>query len=508
MAGMIPEWFTQGPDVEWQVWRALRQHLPASWTVWHGAMVQAGAAPAEIDFLCACPGRGLIAIEVKGGQLSVANGVWFQEGRALKQSPYKQVTRAGFALRDYLCAELKCSDLPFPFLKLVWFPAVARPEIEPPEGVGATLYAADLCDPLATFECLLPETPAGLRMPSTETLQKLLSPMVAYQASWQGRRSLDDARIARLTQEQARTLDAFSHFSRLRVRGCAGSGKTLLALRRAYQLANSGKRVLFLCFNLLLAAHLRRIAGEVKGLRIEAVNDLFLALLGREEDGSPDFWRRLAREVLPAAERFRVEDAPDAVIVDEGQDFSPAVWTAVKALVPEEADFIVFYDPEQNIFQRDLAALPSFPWPDATLTRNCRNTRAVGEVLRLHAPETMVLHEEAPLGEVPEVYSACNRKALRERLMAVLERLLEQEGIPPTDIVLMGAHALQKMSLETVMARFQGLRYFTYRKFKGLEAPVLILIDVDEENPLWDRSARYTAISRAVHKLILLKLKP
>lgn len=505
MAEMIPEWFTQGPDVELQVWRALRSNLPEDWTVWHAVMVQTSVAPAEIDFLCYSAQHGLVAIEVKGGEISQENGTWFQEGRALKVSPYRQVARAGFALRDALCAKWGCRDLPFPFVKVVWFPAMERPEMETPEGVGCTLYAQDLAHPLTALQKLLPLCETGL---PSDSIKQALAVSQAFAVSWQSKRSLADARLARLTLEQARALDAFSHFPQLRVQGCAGSGKTLLALRRAYQLTGEGKKVLLLCFNLLLAAHLRNIAGEVPGLQIYAVNNLFLSLLGRTDDGTPGFWRQLARDVIPAAEAYRESAGLDAVIVDEGQDFSPLVWEAVKKLVPARADFIIFYDPQQNIFQRDLAAMPHFPWPDAILTRNCRNTRAVCEVLRPHAPESMVLHEEAPAGETPEVYTAQNAQALRERLMALLVRLTEKESIPQHDIILMGAHAQHKMALDTILERFPKVRYFTYRKFKGLEAPVLILLDVNESDTLWDRAAHYTAISRAIHKLILLKLIP
>ncbi len=62
------------------------------------------------------------------------------------------------------------------------------------------------------------------------------------------------------------------------------------------------------------------------------------------------------------------------------------------------------------------------------------------------------------------------------------------------------------MALKDILGEFPDLRYFTYRKFKGLEAPVLILLDVSDADPLWDRAARYTAISRAIHRLIILEL--
>ena len=510
MAEMIPEWFAQGPDAELQVWRSLRTHLPAAWTIWHGLAypltISPTQTPGEIDFLCSHPDYGVVVIEVKGGQLTFEDGRWFQDGHVLKQSPFRQVTASGTALAHFLCDKWQLASLPFPVVHLVWFPAVSQRADEPFEGVGSTLYADALIDPERAFLKHLKAVSVGPVQLDNEQLKQALTPLVSYGADWRQRRSLADARLAKLTLEQARTLDAFSQFPRLRVRGCAGSGKTLLALRRTFQLLKQGKRVLLLCFNLLLAAHLRRVAGEMPGLRIEAVNDLFLDLLQRKVTADPEFWHQLARDVVPVAEAFARDAQYDAVIVDEGQDFSPLVWTAVKALVPEQADFIVFYDPAQNIFQRNLSAMPTFPWPEAVLTQNCRNTRAVCTLLKPYAPEGMTISEEAPSGEKPESYTASTVGALRERLLAILERLVEAEQVPLTDIVVMGAHARQKMALELIDARYPTLKYFTYRKFKGLEAPILILLDVDEANPLWDTAARYTAISRAVHKLIILNL--
>ena len=46
---------------------------------------------------------------------------------------------------------------------------------------------------------------------------------------------------------------------------------------------------------------------------------------------------------------------------------------------------------------------------------------------------------------------------------------------------------------------------FTYMKFKGCEAKVVILLDVDENDFRWRREGMYTAMSRAVHQLIILR---
>lgn len=510
-AEMIPEWFSQGPDAELQVWRSLRSHLSEAWTVWHSLAypltISPGKRPGEIDFICAHRDLGVAVIEVKGGVLTFEGGRWFQDGYALKQSPFKQVVAAGGVLKQFLCEKWACKKLPFAMVHLVWFPAVNRVENEPFEAAGCTLYEADLKDPARALERALGSVGGATeKCDCREVLKAVLTPLTRYCAQWQTRRTLADARLLKLTMEQARTLDAFVQFSRLRVRGCAGSGKTVLALRRAYQLVEQGKRVLFLCFNLLLAEHLRGVAKGVEGLKIIAVNDLFQELLGREATGDPDFWHQLARDVKGIAATVAQTSGYNAVIVDEGQDFSPLMWEAVTALVPDAADFIIFYDPRQNIFQRELDAMPTFPWPDAVLTQNCRNTRAVGELLQSYAPHQLTISEDAPTGESPEWYHAETKEALRERLLQVVARLTEKEGVPLGEIVVLGAHARSKMALERVVERYPTMRYFTYRKFKGLEAPVLILLDVDENNPLWNEPARYAAISRAVHKLIVLSL--
>ena len=391
---------------------------------------------------------------------------------------------------------------------------------DPAEQIDADFFVRRIARALAYRAFLGYDEPQGacrllaaeahpLREPlDLDALEALLSPTLDFRHDWVMRRDLQDASIARLTEEQARAFDAFAEFRRFRVRGCAGSGKTLLALRQAHVWAAAGKRVLLLCFNLLLAERLRELVAPGASIRAVAVNDLFRELLGREDDGTPEFWHTLARDALAPARALAARRAYDAVIVDEGQDFSPDQWAAVQALVPEDANFLIFYDPAQNIFDRDPAALPAFGCPDAVLTTNCRNTRGVFATLRPYAPDGVRAFPDAPAGDATEVYRAANRPALRARLRALLARLIRDEGVPPQDILLIGGRALPNMALADVLADFPGLRYYTYRKFKGLEAPILILVDVRDGDPLWDRAARYTAISRAIHRLFILELPP
>ena len=94
-----------------------------------------------------------------------------------------------------------------------------------------------------------------------------------------------------------------------------------------------------------------------------------------------------------------------------------------------------------------------------------------------------------------------------------------EEGIPLLDIVIVGGHALEHTSLggETDVGRFHVVNraarvgamevaYYTYMKFKGCEAKVVILLDVDDADARWsDPHGIYTAMSRAMHQLIVIR---
>ena len=50
------------------------------------------------------------------------------------------------------------------------------------------------------------------------------------------------------------------------------------------------------------------------------------------------------------------------------------------------------------------------------------------------------------------------------------------------------------------------IAYFTYMKYKGCESKVVILLDVDESDARWgNKNGIYTAMSRAVHQLVMLR---
>lgn len=158
-----------------------------------------------------------------------------------------------------------------------------------------------------------------------------------------------------------------------RVKGPAGSGKSLVLAGRAAELALQGRRVLVLTFNITLTNYLLDLAvqyaqsGKVRR-QITAFNfhhwcrrvaDLAGQL--HEYEGlwpdAPAEVREVLQTILPFkaaewAESLDEEDRWDAILVDEGQDFLPNWWDAVRAALSRDGqgETMLVADRQQNVY--------------------------------------------------------------------------------------------------------------------------------------------------------------
>lgn len=204
----------------------------------------------------------------------------------------------------------------------------------------------------------------------------------------------------------------------------------------------------------------------------------------------------------------------DAVIVDEGQDFTPEAWDVISCLPESDGYFYIFYDPDQNIYTKELN-LPKFGIPPVLLDKNCRNTGKIFEALQPYQSSVSRLMEGAPAGSDVHILNG----GCRENLASELDRLVNSEHISTQDIVILGAHSMNHTSIgenpEIGCFRIVNrppvcgqpeVSYYTYMKYKGCEAKVVILFEVDDNDSRWkDAHGMYTAMSRAMHQLIILR---
>ena len=526
MAIMIPAEcdLARRPMSERIVFDAIKKNLSDEWRVFHSfdyvtRDLNRKRWDGEIDFLLYHPEKGMLVIEVKGGAISYRTGQWYQEDRPI--DPVEQAKRNKYAVLKLLQESLH-REIPLKFAHSVCFPSCGVQEVWPAEAQGIVLTGDGLPYIEHFASKVLEETPLPANLAGTilpEDVLRVLSPVFEYGKRLSERIGIEEKQFFLFTEQQCAILDALENFPRLQVRGCAGSGKTIMAVKKAERLAVQGKSVLVLCFNQLLAKHLQKELKAYPMVKAAAFFEFCIELLKLPEEQVGKYRNnpKLYSEVLPKLLKLYLSKTLfcyDAIVVDEGQDFTPEAWEVISLLVAEGGPFYIFYDPDQNIFKRELK-LPDFGIPPVVLTKNCRNTKKIFEALKPYQSTDSVILETAPEGADIHILNGDSRQLLEREL----DHLVMTEQIPLQDIVILGAHSLEHTSIgaNPDVGRFHivnraakvgamEVAYFTYMKYKGCESKVVILLDVDDADERWgNKNGIYTAMSRAVHQLIMIR---
>ena len=203
----------------------------------------------------------------------------------------------------------------------------------------------------------------------------------------------DIIKIMDLQQEQlARSLGEGHRV----IHGVAGSGKTLiLGYRCQYLAALMEKPILVLCFNITLAAKLRRFI-EARGIdrqvHVYHFHDWCTEQLRTYHVDRPAFGKsyvdKLVETVIHAVDQDRIPRAQyGALMIDEGHDFEESWLKLVVQMVDPETDSVLLlYDDAQSIYKNrtglnfSLSSVGIKARGRTTILRlNYRNTR---EILR------------------------------------------------------------------------------------------------------------------------------
>lgn len=154
-----------------------------------------------------------------------------------------------------------------------------------------------------------------------------------------------------------------------KIRGAAGSGKSLVLAARAAALAKEGKSVLLVTFNITLVNYLRDYVVRVDRDRevranIEAWNfhlwcKLLATKVGRlddytvlwtAEDHRAVLETTLAREAAMWCADLTSDERYDAILVDEGQDFRREWWLTLRSALKPDGEMLLAVDRAQNIY--------------------------------------------------------------------------------------------------------------------------------------------------------------
>jgi hypothetical protein len=327
--------------------------------------------------------------------------------------------------------------------------------------------------------------------------------------------------LARLTIDQYRVLDGLGRLRRALICGCAGSGKTMLALEKVRRLSGLGYRTFYACYNRQLRESCARHLQGVPNATVDTFHGLCQKWARKagvpvEEDESRDYWDRRLPEALLAAAK-RVDDRFDAIVVDEGQDFKPGWWKPLQAALkdPRKGVLYIFYDDNQMLYTDELR----FPPVDGQydLSENCRNLRRIHElVVRFFKAERKTFSRASP-GEKPEVTVYRTQDELLEAVEKAIVRLADDQKIATRNIVILTGHGKERSAVWRAR-RFAGFTltdkpevgegeifWSSVHAFKGLERAVVILAEIEPLSHAELGTLLYVGCSRArVHLTVIL----
>ena len=172
--------------------------------------------------------------------------------------------------------------------------------------------------------------------------------------------------------------------------------------------------------------------------------------------------------------------------------------------------FYAFYDNNQKLRSGDDSLpekLELMRWP---LTQNVRNSVSIWEQVKqlYDAPEQSFSF--GTQGPPTESIAARTEAELKEALRKRLHGLINADRIPPEQIVVLTPRALGDSALPEIFATLTApqnhVRFASVADFKGLEASVVILVELDalqEESPKRLELA-YAGMSRARDQLMII----
>ncbi|HRF94989.1 MAG TPA: NERD domain-containing protein, partial [Aggregatilineales bacterium] len=525
-------------EAERTLYQAFSQ-LGDEWTVIQGvswfAKDKDKGTVGEIDFLIAHRKHGVLVLEVKGGVISAQNGNWTTTNRngetnLLKPNPFEQAERNRRELKKWLKNSITTKSFQYAI-----FPAIAFPDSQVKGDIR-------------------PDCPEEITLDirHVENVEARLLSIFAYWSSradksnerWDGQKAIDglvamfqvtktlqpqiseifkreNKIITELTQSQFKVLNQLRRINQVAIMGCAGTGKTLLAMEKAQQLLIEGYRVLILCYNRNLQSWLQlqmnhealmvftfhQIVGQARAWAGMGENQMTM----KEFDAqAPD----LLMDVCDILHQTKPEMLFDAIIVDEAQDFHDTWWVAISELLkdPKGGISYVFFDDNQRIYTKD-SRIPAGYTP-LSLSENYRNTQYIHAKMMEYAHEGDDTECFGPEGRPIEIR---NSGDAQKDLQRVLHELINEQGISANDIIILtpasqersqwkenlrlGNFALTWVIDNTILTQ---VRVSTIYRYKGLESAVVILTELDKAKEDAHDMLIYVGMSRARNHVVVI----
>jgi hypothetical protein len=509
----------------------------------------------EIDFVIVIPTLGILCIEVKSHENIHFDGkFWYPD--TIKQDPFKQSLNALKALERHLKSlgqELgsiqlgRCCIFPRSSFSLIENASVNRWEFMDRQLFKSFRDSKTFCSALEeslkkTVEREYSQKASEfLTLSQITRLKSYLCPIQRKKPTLRDQIKIREERAFELLREQQKPILKFAEFSndngqlinpRLIIDGAAGTGKSWLAMEIARRMADSGKRTALVCFNQLVGDWMaKNVSKDIVRPNLIVGRALKL-LIEITEVSIPDspteiFWDKeiydLIEEKITDPE-FNSEFAFDYLVIDEAQDIlsKPRLFSALMHLLPGGiitgsycfvGDFKyqlfgnrIELDNQLTDIKSKVRGISTFP-----LTENCRNYSVVGgSAVKLSGIKQKIYDGYMRSGGSIENFKLkfYSNDSSQINILADVIREYKSLGYDNSDIVILSlvndkdsaAINLKKLSFKISSAKLalpDTIRYCTVNSFKGLEAKVVIVTDVEASENEFKRNQLYTALTRS-----------
>lgn len=387
-----------------------KNNLPDDYVVFHSVAWQVrntrgGIQDGETDFLIVNHNMDILVVEVKGGSIRCDrdSGKWFSNNNKIKD-PFRQGRNAKYSILNKLKEIPKWEDRWFNVGNAVAFPDTRIfDDIRWDAPRELILDSSDAqkvknwTEKAFWYFKNYDDKYRSVRysQEDIETLVYILSPSWEFNSNLASELEIQENIIKRLTKDQFAILDFIERHRRVAISGCAGSGKTLVAIEKAYRLSKAGFSVLILCHNPYLAEF---ISSKVNSDLVKAVDFVSWIdqILGKSEEFINSQWSEFvepSEEDLGSAFDIiaQSDEKYDAIIVDEGQDFRDTWWIVIESALrdPENSILYIFHDDNQALYLYGSQFKYPIQQAPLTLSKNCRNAGRIFELVK-------ELHPQAP----------------------------------------------------------------------------------------------------------------
>ena len=557
MARMYPAYIFSGTQSrgEIDVFERLKNDpVTSNWIVLHSLDIahHRSQISGEIDFVVIVPRKGVLCVEIKAhNKIKRENGLWYYGSSSIgdARGPFKQAAEAMHSIRKKvskrfpeLANVLFWSAVIFPYLDFninsdEWhsWQVIDRRQLSR-SSIGELILNV-----FNNAHQFLKTTPAAKwfnpenKEPDLEQCNRIcnyLRPDFEFFESLESRVNRRNEELKLYTQEQFEALDSMELNDRVIFSGPAGTGKTLLAMEAVRRNVCRGNKVLFCCYNRLLATWLNEQVGSIiEPDSIGTLHKIMLSVSGLTPPihATKEFWER----ELPdkAIEALLVNDSDknkyDILIIDEAQDLMKNDYLDFLDLWLigglRAGKWIMFGDFEkQAIYSSSSTELDSIlksrlsNYATYSLRVNCRNRPRVAELVHLLGglnPKYSKVRRPDDQVE-PSIIPYKNENQQQTKLVSIIDMLVK-DGYTNSEIVILSPRSDEYSTASKIKhtsITFNPIKsnhkdsigFCTIHAFKGLEAPVIIVTDIEEIGSENAKSLLYIAITRSLERLFIL----